>query len=117
MTSYLSAILTVICRKTGSHYWWQEAYSGLGTSTKLVGVYQNHVGVYQNHVGIYQSSTPPFDQSDCSISYSYDLKALGVIPRLNLADCLEAVRAKILADLNLAVLYGIAIGIYACKKY
>ena len=36
---------------------------------------------------------------------------------LNLADRLESARAKILADLNLAVRYGIAIRIYACKKY
>ena len=36
---------------------------------------------------------------------------------LNLADRLESARAKILADLNLAVLYGIDIHIYACKKY
>ena len=35
---------------------------------------------------------------------------------LNLADSLESARAKISADLNMAVPYGIAIRIYACKK-
>ena len=34
---------------------------------------------------------------------------------LNLADCPELARTKILADLNLTVWYGIVIRIYVCK--
>ena len=45
----------------------------------------------------------------------FNSQAINVEPE-NLADCLESAQAKTLADLNLAVHYGIVMRIYAYKK-